>query len=68
MRIFGVIHFIKLSTSFFIVFHILTVVSVSFCSIIKGIKGITPNIRMLCFVPITSVLLSLLCVWIFYNT
>ena len=31
-------------------------------------KGITPKIRMLCFVLINSVLFNLLCVWIlFYN-
>ena len=33
----------------------------SFCSLIKGI---TPKIRVLCFVLINSVLLNLLCVWI----
>ena len=33
----------------------------SFCSLIKGI---TLKIRMLYFVPVTSVILNLLCVWI----
>ena len=42
-------------------FHRLTVVSVSFCSLIKGIN---PKIRMLCFVLINSVLLRILCVQI----
>ena len=50
-----------LTISFLIVFHRLTVVQVPFCSLIKGI---TPKIRMLCFVLINSVLLNLLCVWI----
>ena len=36
---------------------------VSFCSLIKGI---TPEILMLCFVLISSVRLSLLCVWILF--
>ena len=35
---------------------------VSFCSLIKGI---TPKIRMLCFVLINRVLLNFLCVWLF---
>ena len=33
----------------------------SFCSLIKGI---TPKIRMLCFVLINSVILNLWCIWI----
>ena len=54
----------KLSISFFIVFHRLIVVWVSFCSLIKGV---TPKIRMLCFVLINSVtVLNLLCVWIMF--
>ena len=43
-------------------FHRLIVVKVSFCSLIKGI---TPKIGMLCFVLINSVILNLLCVWIY---
>ena len=38
-------------------------VQVFFCSLIKGI---TPKIRMLCFVLINSVRLNLLCIWIFF--
>ena len=45
-----------------IVFHCLTVVSVSLCSLIKAI---TPKIRVLCFVLINSVLFNLLYAWIF---
>ena len=52
-----------LSISFFIVFHRLTVVKVSFCSLIKRI---TQKIRMLCFVLINNVALNLLCVWILF--
>ena len=37
---------------------------VSFCSLIKGI---TPRIRMLCFVLINNVIFNLLCVWISLN-
>ena len=44
-----------------LIFHHLTVVWVSFCSLMKGI---TSNICMLCFVPINSVLLNYLYVWI----
>ena len=43
-----------------IVFHCLIVVSVSLYSLIKQI---TPKIRVLCFVLITSVLLNLLYAW-----
>ena len=49
---------VLLSISFFIVFHPLTVVYLSFCSLIKAI---TPVIRMLCFVLINSILFNLLC-------
>jgi len=41
--------------------HHLSVVEVLFCSLKKGI---TPKIRLLCFVMINSVLLNLLYVWI----
>ena len=44
-----------------LIFHCLTVVQVSFCSLIKVI---TPKICMLCFVLINSVILNLLSVWI----
>ena len=44
-------------------FNRLTVVEVSFCSLIKGI---TPKIRMLCFVLINSVILNVLCVLILF--
>ena len=50
------------SLSFFFPRH-LTVVEVSFCSLVKGI---TPKILTLCFVPINSVLLNLLCVWFLF--
>ena len=52
--------------SHIIVFRHLTVVSVSFWNLIKGI---TSNMCKLCFVLInSSILLKLLCVWIlFYN-
>ena len=36
----------------------------SFCSLIKGI---TPKIRMVCFVLTNSVLLNLSCVWIAFS-
>ena len=45
--------------SFFIVFHGLIVVQVSFCSLIKRI---TQNICRLCIILINSVILNLLCV------
>ena len=45
-------------------FHRWTVVYVSFCS---SVNGITPKIRMLCFVSINSVLLHRLCVWILFD-
>ena len=35
---------------------------VSFCSLIKGI---TPKIRLLCFVPVNSTILNLCVFWIF---
>ena len=57
MGIFGAIPFLKLQNSLF--------VGVLFCSLIKGI---TPKIRMLCFVLIHCVLLNLLCVWIVSDT
>ena len=58
MRIFELTPFTDLK-------HSLTVVWVSFCSLIKGI---TPTIRMLCFVLINSSLLNLLCVSILSNS
>ena len=41
-------------------FYCLTVVLVSFCSLMKGI---TPKICRLCFFLINSVILNLLCAW-----
>ena len=43
------------------IFHRLTVVQVSFCSLIKRI---TLKIRVLCFLLINSVLFNILCVWV----
>ena len=49
------------SPSHFSSFFTVTVVQMSFCSLIKGI---TPKVRTLCFVVVNSVRLNLLCVWI----
>ena len=54
---------ISFPSHFIVIFHHLIVVQASFCS---WIKGITLKICMLCFVLINSIILNLLCVWIFH--